>query len=596
LDNISENESFDNPYNHALNEIVRLCGQKGVYFNLAESKSAQIEHLPKLLNRHKNYENINVKLSEQLDILFNFKISNRFPLIEDNFELILAHLFEALMQTAHTESRNMLFKMLIRIVNNFSISDALKDNKINSNYNLFFINKLTELSRFMSTYLVNDTQEINESENEDENSLNLFTDLVNLYGSFVYTKIKPANHLLKPILDLTTSFLQVPHINDVNGISYLLRLEKFFNLSNYSNETILLLNGIIKLVYRKDEIKSIDDLVYYFIERVKVFKKVLENLYPILFDQIVCKPIEEQIEILREPYKKNLNSLLKLFSFELYQINEAELNRLKQLIDLIVTDEIFQTMQAESCAFYYQPACFYWDFFQELSKGLAKRNDILEQLEEPLLKLFDKFILQNEFYNEFYDSNNPRLINYFIFQFLFIDLISKNINTPHSIVKKLLEICFLIRDQELSIEMTDTVTTFIQLASLNYSSQVACYSEKIWSYFLVNRLNSDEYSTFMQIICQNFELYLNEFKDKQLDIKLHDKFMNDFRSNPDKISQCYSLFVSICQYYPEYFLTKSKSKNIRIVEVIKLGLEKENANFSLFAFNTLNQLIEVHFN
>ncbi len=44
-----------------------------------------------------------------------------------------------------------------------------------------------------------------------------------------------------------------------------------------------MLNELISIIYANKQIKETSDLIDYYVEKVKIFKKVVEKIHPVLF-------------------------------------------------------------------------------------------------------------------------------------------------------------------------------------------------------------------------------------------------------------------------------------------------------------------------
>ena len=579
---VSVNDKFDNPYSTVIYDVTKQIGwAECIYSNLTTDQEKQHQRLPKLIELYKQFViagELSTHFQHQILSLFKFKESETScPIIENYYELLFHSLFEALIKTKTSQSSKYAFALLTDLVRLFPYSIEIKKH----NRQLYFMNKAIELAEYFAT------NPARIDANVDDSCLDSFLKFINEYSYTLY-KIKMDSSLLRPCLQLIISILKI-NLLDVTSLMTLFRCDKFFNLSNYSKETALILDGILTLIYKSDthEVVELDNLIDVFMEKVKVFKKVLDSLQPILFDKVLCAPIEQNIGVLRQPYKKALNTLMHFFSFDSYPKQDSELKRLQQVFQRILTEEIFNSIQPQSCAFYYQPGAFYLDFFKVLTKGLSKRSDIALLLENDILELFNLLIARNEFYNEFYDANNGRLMNYLIFQEFMNNLVLTKKDSQPSLVKKLIEISFLIKDQDLCDETNNTANSYIQSAAFNYKKVLAMFADKVWAYYI-----EEDSNTFMFPVIQIFKYSVDAFRQNGFDSKYHAKCL---RSDAAYFSQNYSVLSLIITFTPEYFMFKEVTTgHLRIYDLINCAFgNKKDAQFALYVLYVLSQLIEV---
>jgi len=409
--------------------------------------------------------------------------------------------------------------------------------------------------------------------------LNLFDRYLSSIASFIFKNGKTnASVLLKPTLDLIVNVLKLNN-STFNPINQFFRINGFFNLANYSTECIQMLNELISIIYANKQIKETSDLIDYYVEKVKIFKKVVEKIHPVLFEKAICIPIEQNIEQLKEPYDKFLESLLSLYSFEIYPkpTDSNELDRLEKLIFRLSTDECFERFQADKAPWWYQPSAFYLSFFTNLTSNFGKRTDLVERFEPAFLKLLEKLVEKNEFFDKFLNPNGGLLINFRIL-LVFTNQLLLTKNSSHSkLVNKIIEIWIFIKEQDLDDEANKQCDSYIQTAAVHYPDQVADFAEKIYDYYLND-------TSFLFTATSIFPFSLESFKQKGIDSKFHAKCLSD----SNFLISNYNLLYSLLSKMPGYFIHKeAANRQIRLFELCQSGQKNRDNNIQI-GINTLN--------
>lgn len=323
--------------------------------------------------------------NDQICYLIETKsLDGSYFIIEKYYKQIFESLFEALLKTNNNISRDIGLSTLSKWLDLIKTTNLSKSKE----FQIFLVNEILKFSQNFSKVELS------------QNFLKNFNYFMYYYvWNQIYCQNETSNsYLLKPILQLTIVFLQMK-TNDLSHVAYLLSADRLFNLTNYSSECILILNELARLFHSKQTIQSLNETNSHFIERVKVFRNLIENLQPVLFDKILCESIENQI------YDGNLANLIThLLDLTAYPKEKAEIKRLTNVISIISKDDVFDSFQADMCSLNKEPANFYYNFFVKLAKAFQVRPQLVVESEENLDKLLDKIKSKNEYYSLFLDS------------------------------------------------------------------------------------------------------------------------------------------------------------------------------------------------
>ena len=258
---------------------------------------------------------------------------------------------------------------------------------------------------------------------------------------------KSASFLLKSVLDLILLMLQIDHI-DFCHVDYLLKTESFFNLANYTSECIQIANELFRHIFQKtEELEDFDGVVEKFVERVKNFKKLVDKMQPVVFEQSVCIPIEKNAAILQRPYDKYLIRFHEhLLHLDVYpKENTPEWSRLAKVVDKLGTEEGFEAYQAENGPWMFQPAAFYLSFFKNLSVSFKTKPALVNHLARGICSILERIKQRNQFFDMFLNPINGILIGTRILTEFTIGLTFTKRVEFGEVVEKLIELWTFIK-------------------------------------------------------------------------------------------------------------------------------------------------------
>ncbi len=497
---------------------------------------------------------ISNQLKHQIDFLIDLKRSESFnQIIEEYYEIIFDALFDGSMKANDHESSKICFQVAVDIGN--------KLNSLNIAKTKDFQLSITKQTLKLANYFGEQKLEANNQ------YFSCFKDFLRNYTRYVKTSCsKSGSFLLKPCLDLIISLLKIEHIN-FSAIEQLFRTENFFNLANYTNECYQITTYLFRIIFLNETIKDLNSVIDSFIDKVKIFKKVVENMQPILFEKSICIPIEENIPILQKPYEKHLISFHSLIHFDLYpKDNTPEMERLKKVLDITSSENGFESFQADVAEpWWCQPAAFYLSFFAKLNSSFNARPKLVEYLEPSIFSILEKIKQKNQFFDNFLNPNGGVLVNLKILsEFTNSLFLAKNIEFA-KIINKLIEIWIFIKDQEIDDNNQIQTDHYITTVGFHYPEQLANYAEKIWDYYFI-----DKSKTFAFTVTAIFPYSFDAFREK-ISGKYHEKCLKDL----DFVIDNYGMLYAILTKIPDYFL-KQGLNNIRLFELCNFTQSNRN--------------------
>lgn len=178
-----------------------------------------------------------------------------------------------------------------------------------------------------------------------------------------------------------------------------------------------------------------------FIDKVKHFAKVVEALQPVLWDILVCKPIEDQIQ--STEFYRIVAPLYELVSVKTIPSSNAALDRLEKVFQNSISDLVLELVDPDSVKIYEQPADYYLRFYRLIAEAIKTREDIKLRVEKDLVTLFDKIISINKVIDELQPGG---LSIYYFIALAFTVTIVSNKSFNEELVDKIITLWFILKE------------------------------------------------------------------------------------------------------------------------------------------------------
>lgn len=213
--------------------------------------------------------------------------------------------------------------------------------------------------------------------------------------------------------------------NILNQLAYLLKKEAFYHdfqkcpskAIDITNQILDVLSSFIsesKPAAERDEKEQqkyesislrLRDLADNFTDQIVKNKILCADLYDnVLFDRIVCKPVEERVLV--PEFYQTIRCFTGLVSFSKFASEPADMERLRSVYAIAVSHEILDQIQPYFMSYFKQPALHYLGFYKKVSVQILEEQSYATLFENDVMTLLNAIERHNQFYDIAEKVNN----------------------------------------------------------------------------------------------------------------------------------------------------------------------------------------------